>query len=419
MNTPQAQRDTKEVAIRSEQNDRFCRGKRGIALILALLFLSFLTILGGALLTTAAIDIRISDNYKTGTQALYVAEAGIDHAREILRTADSPTHLLAIAAGADRALSVATDLTTLLATDDQPLIPSDPLLRATGEALTDSTGRIVGSYHVWLRNDIADGMAMPADTNEVLTLLSFGRIGDTQTVIEVIARKARFPKMPAALALDGPVAVFTASTSNVFEVEGHDAGSAGENENAIGVINNSDIDLIAAADLADDVANVDGELHPLLKTVSGLESLVAGIAAHATDVYNLAHGTPQLIGNYGDPSEYKVAVVNGDVNLGPGNGYGILVARGNVVVMGNFNWNGLILIIGQGVLHWNALGNGTVNGGIFIARTRATDGTLLASRGDITADFNAGGGNGVRYNTSAIAAANKAFPYKPMSVKER
>jgi len=415
MNTLKSKPDLQKAAVITEQNDRFCRGKRGVALILALLFLAFLTILGGALLTTSTIDIWISENYKTGTQGLYLAEAGIDQARETLRTAASPTDLLTVAAGADRTLSVAADLTTLLATDDQPLIPSDPSLRATGEALTDSTGRVIGHYHVWLRNDVADGIGTLADTNEVLTLLSFARIGNTRTVMEVTAKRARFPRMPAALVLDGPVAVFTPSNSRVFEVDGHDAGSGREDEHAVGVINNSDIDRIAAAD----TANVEGELHPMLKTVSGLESLAAGIAVFATDVYNPAPGTPQIIGNYGDPSNYKIAFVNGDVNLGPGNGYGILVARGSVVVTGNFTWNGLILIIGHGMLHWNALGNGTVNGGMLIARTRATDGTLLTSRGDLTVDFNGGGGTGIRYNTSAIAAANKAFPYKPISVKER
>jgi len=108
-----------------EKKDPHCRGKRGVALILALLFLSFLTILGGALLTTSTIDIKISDNYKTATQPLYVAEAGIGQAREALRTAaSSPAQFLATAAGADNTLSVATDLTALLASDDQPLIPS-------------------------------------------------------------------------------------------------------------------------------------------------------------------------------------------------------------------------------------------------------------------------------------------------------
>ena len=59
--------------------------ERGVALIVALLFLSFLTMLGGALLTTSTIDIWISDNYKTSTESLYLAEAGIEEARELIR----------------------------------------------------------------------------------------------------------------------------------------------------------------------------------------------------------------------------------------------------------------------------------------------------------------------------------------------
>src|SRR5215469_8296059 len=107
------------------------KSDRGIALILALLVLSFLTVIGCALLTTAAIDLWISDNYKSAAQNLYLAEAGIDQAREILRTSPSPpTQLLMAAAGADGQLLTSEDLATLLASDDQPLIPADPLLRA-------------------------------------------------------------------------------------------------------------------------------------------------------------------------------------------------------------------------------------------------------------------------------------------------
>ena len=75
---------------------------RGVALILALLVLSFLTLLGSAFVSTATIDIWISDNYKAATQNLYVAEAGIDQAREVLRVSEhAPTQLLTAAAGAD------------------------------------------------------------------------------------------------------------------------------------------------------------------------------------------------------------------------------------------------------------------------------------------------------------------------------
>src|ERR1043165_10022853 len=83
---------------------------RGVALILALLVLSFLTVLGGALLTTSTIDIWISDNYKPYTQALYVAEAGVDAGRNFLTTSgSSASALLSIAAGPDHLLSTSTD----------------------------------------------------------------------------------------------------------------------------------------------------------------------------------------------------------------------------------------------------------------------------------------------------------------------
>src|SRR5437016_13969256 len=74
--------------------------QRGVALILALMVLAFLTVLGGALLTTTTIDVRISDNFETGIQSFYAAETGIEQAREFLRmTPSSPTTLLTTAAG--------------------------------------------------------------------------------------------------------------------------------------------------------------------------------------------------------------------------------------------------------------------------------------------------------------------------------
>src|SRR5262249_51399902 len=97
---------------------------RRVALILALLVLSFLTVLGSALLTASTIDIWISDNYKNSTQSLYSAEAGIDHARELLRApGQTSTQVLTTVAGSDRLLQTS---------DDQPLIASRPLIDAFG-----------------------------------------------------------------------------------------------------------------------------------------------------------------------------------------------------------------------------------------------------------------------------------------------
>src|SRR5262245_39267399 len=127
---------------------------RGVALLLALLVLSFLTVLGGALLTTSTIDIWIADNYKTATQALYVAEAGLDDGREALQMPGRT-------------------IEELLASAD-PLIPS--------RELVDSSGDIAGRYTVRLRRE-----------NGLLKLVSVGRIGGAQKTVEAVIEKAGFP----------------------------------------------------------------------------------------------------------------------------------------------------------------------------------------------------------------------------------
>lgn len=271
---------------------------RGVALILALLVLSFLTILGSALLTTSTIDIWISDNYKTSTQSLYLAEAGIEHAREVLRTSShTPTELLNMFA-------------------EQPFLAAQELI--------DTSGQSAGDYDVWLRNDNADGMAWLSDSNEVLTLVSIGQIRGARKTIEVTVKKARFPE--------------------------------------------TDVD-------------------PRLKTVSGLESLVASITKNATDIYDY-----------------------GSVDIGPTAGHGILLVRGELNVTGDLMWNGLLLVIGQGVMHVNSGVSTTINGGLLIARTRAPDGTPLGAPADVTFSIN---------NAAEVKAATQSFPYNPIAIKER
>lgn len=303
------------------------KDERGVALILALLVLSFLAIVGGALLTTSTIDIWISDNYKTSTENLYLAEAGVDHARQILRnSSQTPSQLLALAAGPDHILSASTDLATLLASDDQPLIPSDPLLRSTGQALIDSSGEIAGYYYVWLRNDNADGLTSTIDSNRALTVVSIASNWGTRKVIEAFVQKGGFPDN----------------------------------------INDS-----------------------RLQSAAGLQSLAASVTRNATDVYSTTS-----IGNYGSLSHYKVAVVTGNANLGPGTGYGILLCRGDLNITGNFTWNGLVLVIPPGTIHWNGF-TGVINGGIF---------------------------SGGVYNVTdpgQIKLANDSFPYSSIAIQER
>ena len=412
--------------------------ERGMALLTALLIMSFLTILGGALLSSTTVGVRIADNYRTRTQLIFLAEAGIEAGREALRvSANDLDDDLATAAGADGVLATTLDLATLLAGDDLPLLPSDVGLRATGETLNDASGEPVGTYHVFVRNDVSDGETSTTDTNDVATLVSIARIGDTTKTIETVVLKGTFPPIPAALTLNGGVGLFDAANSNLFQIDGNDQAGSGNDENAIGVITAGDDTMVTDAipdNRADnytgdggepDVADVSGELAGLLTTTTGLESIVASVSASATTSYYPAwNGETSISTDIGAANDHQVTVVHGDLDFGPADGYGILLVRGSLTVSGNFSWTGLILIIGQGELHWNGGGNGVVTGGIFLAKTRDTPyngnavGDQLADRGDVIADFNGGGGNGILYNTTAISDANASFPYAPISIRE-
>ncbi len=268
---------------------------RGAALILALLLLSFLTILGGALLSTTTIDIRISDNYRTNTEARYVAEAGIEHARELMRTAPS-----------------------LPAPSATPFIFETPLM--------DASGRTAGRYEVWLQSGL---------TSEILKVVSVGKVGNSSRTIETTVKKSGFPILSEALVQDDT------------------------------------------------------------KSAKWLESLVAGITENADDVYE----SSQAFGNYGTPGNYKVTVVKGDAVLGPGYGYGLVLALGNVTAERDSTWNGLIVILGQGVFRSDG---GVVNGGVYMTRT------------DADVDI-----SNIRYDRDAVLAANRSFPYSPVAIRER
>jgi len=291
--------------------------QRGIALILALVVLSFLTILGTALLTTATIDIWISDNYKNATQSLYAAEAGIDHARELIRRdGRTLTALLTACAGPDH---------LLLTADDEPLI-----------------ARGAGNYEVWVRNDNAEGATTAADGNHIVILVSTGQVGLARKTIEVTIQKGSFPR--------------------------------------------TDSD-------------------PRLQTVTGLESVSHSITKNATDVYESA----TLI-NVGSPANYRVVVVNRNLDLGSGTGYGLLLVRGELHIIGNVTWNGLIVVLGRGVMRADSGTTTLVNGGLFIARTQAPDGSLLAAPADVMFSIT---------DPAQLRMANQSFPYNPIAIRER
>jgi hypothetical protein len=289
----------------------------------------------------------------------------------------------------------------------------------------------MGRYWVWLRNDVSEA-ATVLDQNQVLDLIAFARIGAGRKTIEMTVRKGGFPSLRAALTLAGDEVFFRSPAADDFRISGENADGAAVS--AIGVFNAGSLaevesaipenranSFIGAGAAVPNVSDVHAESERSLKMPVALEKVVSNIETFATDVYSPG-SAPYALGSFGSPLDYRIAVVNGDCVLGAGTGYGILIVRGTLTIVDNFNWFGMILVIGQGIVQWSG-GNGQIEGAVFVARTRGIptpsdpSGAILQSHGAVQADFTGALGT-VRYSSAQIAAARGRFPYSATSVRE-
>ena len=85
-----------------------------------------------------------------------------------------------------------------------------------------------------------------------------------------------------------------------------------------------------------------------------------------------------------------------DGNATVQNGSGFLVVTGTLTLRGNTNFNGAILVLGEGVLIRDGGGNGDIHGGITIASFGRTSGNFTAP----TFLTNGGGNSNIRYDSS-------------------
>ncbi|HKW87859.1 MAG TPA: pilus assembly PilX N-terminal domain-containing protein [Candidatus Acidoferrales bacterium] len=117
----------------------------------------------------------------------------------------------------------------------------------------------------------------------------------------------------------------------------------------------------------------------------------------------------------------QIIYVDGNFDLGPNTGSGILVVTGNFTYHGNSGWNGLILVVGQGSTTFlgNGGGNGQFDGGILVATTKDSSGNTLSNFGNVNFDISGGGGNGIYYNSCWIQnSTNNLKKFQDLAFRE-
>ncbi len=111
--------------------------------------------------------------------------------------------------------------------------------------------------------------------------------------------------------------------------------------------------------------------------------------------------------------------VDGDLIIGPGepSGQGMLIVTGTLTLKGDFQWNGIILVLGQGNIIREGGGHGDIFGALFIAKFNKTgaDTDLFQSP---TVNTNGGGSSNIQYSSNYVDMAKAVGGHAVKGVRE-
>ncbi len=157
-----------------------------------------------------------------------------------------------------------------------------------------------------------------------------------------------------------------------------------------------------------------------LSTPSTLDAMVNNMATAADNL--ITTNTTSNPANFGTPTNPLVTVVEGNASFSGKSsqvptGAGILVVTGDLVVNGDFSWDGVIYVVGQGSFTVSGAGSGTYVGAIYVAKTKDAAGNELATLGTPTVNWS-GGGNGYFYYNSCWANGINSPSFTVVAARE-
>jgi hypothetical protein len=111
--------------------------------------------------------------------------------------------------------------------------------------------------------------------------------------------------------------------------------------------------------------------------------------------------------------------VDGDLTIGPGNptGQGTLIITGDLTLDGNFNWNGVIMVLGEGKVYRNGSGHGNIYGAMFVANFSKV-GVDTDAFGAPVFDTAGGGTSNIQYNSDAVDRAKSVGGHSIRGIRE-
>ena len=427
--------------------------ERGAALVISLLIATVLLVAGGALIQVTSMSAANAIDSTAESQAYYGAEAGLQAALNALRgNATSSTTAKPVGM---------TRLTFRNAVDpayanDRPLgVGGDPTTRARLSRYLPYTNRqtagtrvqvgtnptieydVIVSLHPGPNGIIgdADDDTMPANPAQPSRLFiqatGYGPGGARKQMSMVLSRNAFDPAVPAMMTLIGtptgtPAMNFESGSSagHIYSSVDHATGLP-TGFPAFGTTNSADA-TIAANQAASNTTsspaaavvsstNIPSYLQSPAATRAFLDSMQAAAIAGAATTPATANYLPN--GGSGNPSGFTF--VKGNYTLGSGSSSGLLIVTGELTTNGDTDFNGLLLVLGEGYVNRNGGGGGAFYGANFIARVDwPAASPAWTSFGAPFFQFNGAGAATMQYDSAAVANALQLLPAPVLGVSE-
>jgi Tfp pilus assembly protein PilX len=340
------------------------KSEKGFLLIAALTLLSALTLLGTTAYLLSSTDIKIGGNFRNNQMALHVAMAGAERARQAIRlenmsSSDAGSFNDELNSSARKgANGVLNGYSTT--TDDQAI----------------ASGTLNGiSYAAYLTNDSADGTSNTTDGNGkvLLTSVATGPNSSKARVEIIVEVNTAASSSQSVIYSKGDVT----GNGSSLSITGNDACGAGT---ALGPIYTKDPATTTLSGSPTLSGTPPTPQHGTLDI--DIQGLINSFMPSATSTIT----ADQNGATYGSSTNYVTAYSDTEnppntqgLKLQNVTGYGILLIKGDLVLGGGFNWNGIIYATGSVTLNGGGGEGINVHGQIYAGTSTVTDVTINGS----------------------------------------
>ena len=426
--------------MRSHKPASYCEnraGERGAALITAVLLSLLLLAAGGILILTSTMTGITARDSTAEMQAYYAAEAGVARVLEVLRgnvqssptgtrasfrnVVCSPTLWTTTAGGY---VNVSSDgssrfqVTSILDPDNQDSVamcaiipatnykPERLRIRITGLGPRDSRKNmevVINRYT--LEYDVKATVTMPNGSG---TPINFDLGGSNVTSTSGLDASGGGGSIDA-FAISNPDYNTTNNVIDGCDPDGSNCGGGGPNvtpgDPAVLGNNNTPSFLKDVASARLFMYGSEGMKQAAINQGRYFTSAAAAMASTA----GLGASNPDGVYTF----------VDGDLTLGPGNptGQGTLIVTGKLTLDGNFNFNGVIMVLGTGEVYRSGGGHGNIYGALFVAKFPAV-GLDSDQFGAPVFDTSGGGTSNIQYSSDAVDRAKSVGGHAVKGIRE-